>query len=139
MRVVLSPDSDSVLDTIPGTVISGSGVHGLGLFATARVAEGEVLCLLDGQTVPWEEAALRAGPGVGCAACEWNAVEGGCLVRPSRTKYYYINHSRDPNLAVRPSPLRVVSLRSIAAGEELFLDYRCEPLPEAYVLRSSFL
>lgn len=120
---------DDVINNIPDTTIAPSGTHGHGLFAARPFADGEVLGALDGQRVPWSTYARREG-----FSGEWNAVSGDILViRPFRTRYYYINHSRSPNLRVAESPLRVVALRDIPAGEELLLDYRAEPLPAEYM------
>ena len=118
-----------VINNIPRTFISESAVHGCGLFATEGFADGEQLCVLDGQRVPWSVYSKREG-----FSGEWNATTGDILViRPFRTRYYYINHSRVCNLRVLESPLRVVAIRNIAACEELTLDYRAEPLPEEYM------
>lgn len=118
-----------VIDNIPQTHFSESSVHGTGLFASEGFAAGEQLCELDGQRVPWSVYSRREG-----FSGEWNATTNDILViRPFRTRYYYINHSRTPNLQVLENPLRVVALQDIAAGGELLLDYRSEPLPEEYM------
>lgn len=54
--------------------------------------------------------------------------EDTLLVRPFRTKYSFVNHSRTPNVRIARHPLRLVALRDIAEGEEFLLDYREEPL-----------
>ena len=118
-----------VINNILRTHISQSTIHGHGLFASEGFFTDEQLCLLDGQRVPWSVYSRREG-----FSGEWNAISGDVLViRPFRTRYYYINHSRSPNLQVLEDPLRVVALRDIAAGDELLLDYRREPLPEEYM------
>ncbi|MEM3335623.1 MAG: SET domain-containing protein [Thermoplasmata archaeon] len=54
------------------------------------------------------------------------------MVRPLRTKYSFINHSRTPNLEIDFATMEVKALRNIAKGEELTLDYRKECLSQEY-------
>ncbi|MEL6343299.1 MAG: SET domain-containing protein [Myxococcota bacterium] len=120
---------DDVIHNIPDTQIQPSTVHGHGLYATRAFADGEQLATLSGQKVPWDRYKRAQG-----FSGEWNATAGDILVvRPFRTRYYYINHSRTPNLKVLEDPLRIITLRAIAPGEELLLDYRAEPLPAEYM------
>lgn len=64
---------------------------------------------------------------------EWNCISPEfLLVRPFRTFYSLINHSRAPNLFVSQNPLSIVVSLAIKKGDELFIDYRKEPLPENY-------
>lgn len=119
---------DLEIDNIDGTEIKDSMIHGRGLFATQTIAAGTVLCLLDGQRVPFNVYVKNE------RAFEWNALEGDVLiVRPYRTKYGFINHSRTPNTCVAYNPLRVESLAVIHENQEITLDYRKEPLPKKYL------
>lgn len=122
---------ENIINNIPGTTIGVSQVHGFGLFAGYEVSKGSLLAILDGQIIPWwlhEEKELTE---------EWNALPGGrILVRPYRTKYYYVNHSREPNLIVEwgaDGEVSLVAFQRIMVGEEFLLDYRKEPLPETYL------
>ena len=118
-----------ILNNIPKTTIRESTIHGFGLFANDGFSNAQEICQLDGQKIAWSTYAKKKG-----FSGEWNATTGDILVvRPFRTKYFYINHSRTPNLRVLENPLRIVTLRKIHAGEELLLDYRNEPLPEEYM------
>lgn len=135
-----------VVDNLPATDIAPSPIHGLGLFARRALAAGEVLGVLDGQRVDWAsfEAALQRGvwddPAGADPFVEWNALSTEVLLaRPLRTKYGFINHSRAPNAELAHDPLRVVALRAIAAGEELTLDYRREPLRQGYLDKATYL
>jgi hypothetical protein len=119
----------AVINNIANTNITHSTIHGHGLFSTKSFETGQELCLLDGQKIPWSIYSKKEG-----FSGEWNATTGDILVvRPFRTRYYYINHSRSPNLRVVENPLRIMTLRNIKAGEELLLDYRAEPLPDEYL------
>lgn len=119
---------DEVIDNLKFTHIAKSQIHGNGLFASDNIVACTVLGELDGQIVPWELYCKYA------MAMEWNALaEETLLVRPYRTKYSFINHSRKPNLILANNPLRVVVLADVKSGEELTLDYRSEPLPPEYI------
>ncbi len=123
------------------TYIDESSIHGFGLFAEADIPKGTLLGVLDGQVMEWDhydEIVENFRQEIGSAAqylfMEWNALsETVLLVRPFRTSYSFINHSRTPNLVILRNPLRIVSLRDIQAREELLLDYRREPLRERYL------
>ena len=129
-----SPKSDpiNVVDNIEGTRISSSSIHGYGLFAERVIERGVMLAELDGQIVSYD-LNFRAKNFM-----EWNALTGDrILVRPYRTKYSFINHSRDPNCRVRVDCHKAIvileSTTDIPPGAELLLDYRNEALPESYV------
>ncbi|OUN87966.1 SET domain-containing protein [[Collinsella] massiliensis] len=126
-----------VLDTIPLGYIAPSPVHGNGLFARCAIPAGSVIATLDGQVMSWStyrelrDSIDSTSP---ILFYEWNALEQNTLlVRPFRTKYSFINHSRSPNLQIERFPLRVVALSDIAQDEEFLLDYRKEPLNEEYL------
>ena len=122
-----------------GAEIRNSPLHGFGLFALREWKAGDVLCArLDGQVLSHDEYELlqsRLAPGLGRMRgfffMEWNALPNDkLLARPFRTTYSYINHSVQPNLAVKD--LSLVAVRDIHAEEEFTLDYRLEPLPRGY-------
>ena len=120
----------TLIDNIDNTKVAPSPLHGYGLFATAGLEAGTLLCNLDGQLVSWRFH--QRNP----ISQEWNAViQEYLLVRTFKTKYFAINHSREPNVVLTPdhpvSTLR--SKRDIQAGEEILLDYRDQPLPEDYL------
>jgi len=126
--------NETPLNNIANTSVAPSPIHGLGLFATATIPQGTCLANLDGQRVPWVVYAAREF--AQDQFNEWNALLGDMLlVRSFRTKYSFINHSRTPNCAVVAdgNSVRVTALAEIQHGEELFLDYRREPLPAGYV------
>jgi hypothetical protein len=122
---------NDIIDNMPGTTIKKSHVHGFGLFSESTFPLGQLLATLEGQIVPWQlhkEKQLTK---------EWNALPNErVLVRPYRTKYYYINHSRTPNLVIQrdqDDKLQIITLRGVSVGEELLLDYREEPLAVSYL------
>lgn len=117
-----------VVKNLKGVKIAPSTIHGHGLFATQNLLKGDILGQLDGQLISWElHEKLKL-------TYEWNALCGdNLLVRPYRTFYSYINHSRDPNLVITYNPIKVLVKKNITKGEELTIDYREEPLPEEYL------
>lgn len=123
--------TDHTLDNIKHTYIAPSPIHGQGLFSEAFIQAGKRLAILDGQVIPWS---LHREIGF---VDEWNAIAPGyILVRPYRTKYAFINHSREPNIAIErlsSISLALRTTRSIPKDQELTLDYREEPLPEDYL------
>ena len=119
---------NDVIDNISHSVILNSPIHGYGLFATSLIDAETVLGYLDGQQIPYT-LYLKQN-----LAFEWNALrEDLLLVRPYRTKYSFINHSRHPNLYLSYYPLRLIALRQIEINEELLLNYLSEPLPPHYL------
>lgn len=130
-----------IVDNIPLGTIAPSPIHGYGLFAVVDIPKGTILCKLDGQIISWEkyeEIVAFFAPKVSDLKdyffMEWNAIsEDMLLVRPFRTKYSFINHSRTPNLKILRETMTVVAIQNIKAGQELLLDYRDEPLNEKYI------
>lgn len=132
-------DFSWVVDNISDTIIKESAVHGHGLWTEKQIAQGTTLGVLDGQVIPWAlYNHLLAGRTddslLETCFMEWNAIsKDTLLVRGFRTKYSFINHSRQPNLILRENPLRVETLVDIPEGQELFLDYRKEDLSDEYL------
>ncbi len=114
----------------PALRLRASPIHGIGVFTTIPIAEGSDLFHLPGEVVRLPEGPLTAANFEG----EWNAISGqALLLRRERTSYGFMNHSRDPNCVIAADARRVWARRDIAAGEELTLDYRAQPLPERYL------
>lgn len=134
-----------IIDNIDDTEIKKSDIHGLGLFATKDIASGEILCILDGQLVSWESYDYMSekhpfGKYNNYLFMEWNAInEHTLMIRPFRTKYSFINHSKNPNLTMRRYPITLMAMKNIKSGEELTLDYRKEPLSEKYLNNAKYL
>jgi SET domain-containing protein len=121
-------DFDLNIDNIKDTEIRKSNIHGWGLYSLTNIAINTVLCELDGQIVPYSTYSENE------KTLEWNALENDMLmVRPYRTKYSFINHSRTPNAKIAYKPIRVICIKSIDKGEEITIDYRMEALPEKYL------
>ncbi len=124
-----------ITNNIPLGVIEKSPIHGYGLFARQDIPVESVLVSLGGQIVPWSVYKTNRDM-TKDAVNEWNALTMDMLlVRPRRTKYSFINHSRKPNCTIvnLGNRLHVRTITDIPPREELTLDYRLEPLPPEYV------
>lgn len=144
----------AVVDNIANTEIRPSTLHGNGLFAMTDIPPSVLLAVLDGQRITWDSLSLMLASQIygqfsHDLFMEWNVEDAGFLLcRPFRTKYSFINHSRDPNVCIEqesrerdPSRLtrRLVACKKIAQGDELTIDYRCEPLSDEYIAQATFL
>lgn len=122
---------NNVIDNIKKGFVGPSKIHGFGLFASENIKCSETIASLDGQVVPWEYIKIQF------EGSEWNAIDlERVLFRPFKTKYFFINHSRVPNLKIVQNScwkLQIITTKEVAGGDELLLDYRMEPLPEWYV------
>ncbi len=134
--------NDIIIDNIAKGYIESSEIHGFGLFAKDYIAKGDILCILDGQIMSWSKYNEIEKKSISHIKesfaeyifMEWNALdEETLLVRPFRTKYSYINHSRKPNIVIKKFPLRIIALENIDKDVELTLDYRREPLNSEYI------
>jgi len=125
---------ENIINNIPTGTIDKSAIHGYGLFARHDIPCEAVLVSLDGLIVPWWVYKTRRDM-ASDAFNEWNALTPDVLlVRPLRTKYSFINHSRVPNCKIVnvANRLQVRTMADIPCSEELTLDYRLEPLPPEY-------
>ena len=119
---------EDTIDNINNTIILQSNIHGFGLFANKDIQKNTILGYLDGQIINWN---LHKKYNL---TFEWNALDNNkLLVRPYRTKYSYINHSRNPNIKIIYDPIRIITIQNIRINEELLLDYRLENLPLEYL------
>lgn len=106
-----------------------SGVHGKGVYATVGLPAGEIIIEYKGEVIPWSEA-LRRHPHDPSDpnhtfyfhVDEERVIDGGVRGNSAR----WINHSCAPNCETEDDGGRIFikALRDIAAGEELFFDYR---------------
>jgi SET domain-containing protein len=106
-----------------------SRIHGRGLFALTDFTEGEQVIEYIGAVITWDEANRNWAPDeVGHTFLfdlgDGLVIDGGRRGNTAR----WMNHSCEPNCEATVVGRRVLmtATRDIAAGEELFLDYRLE-------------
>ena len=103
------------------TRIGASPVHGLGMFATTAIRRGTVL--EKGHVLPFDDKQARDAQIIDLYAFDFDG-KGRCLVLGSAS---LCNHSNTPNVEVEidetRSTYRLVAVRGIKRGEELFVDY----------------
>lgn len=113
----------------PTLGLGTSQTHGLGVLARRDISRSEPIMELRGAVIPLSEISDQQ-----LQDWEWNALnDSTLLVRKKRTAYYFLNHSRSPNVRVSETGFQVISSRPIARGEELNLDYLEQPLPYRYL------
>lgn len=103
----LLPSDARPSDVSPKLHVASSTLHGLGMFAGARLRADTVLGRLAGMPT-YDDGTYVL----------WLNEELGLEVT---NDFRFINHSKDPNCAL--TDIEVVTLRVIAMGEELTHDY----------------
>ncbi|GLZ41356.1 SET domain-containing protein-lysine N-methyltransferase [Actinokineospora sp. NBRC 105648] len=101
----------------PAVRVGDSAIEGLGLFARAPIATGEVVERLGGQVIDDAELAALTPP-----YSSLTVAPGVHLLIDPAHPVRYGNHSCAPNLW-HADATTVVARRDIAAGEELTIDY----------------
>lgn len=115
--------TNTALESNPKVVIAPSPVHGLGVFAVEAIAKGELIeecpCL------PLEHGYERLSSVINHYLYEWPLNGNGRAVVWGSASIF--NHSEQANASwqTHDGPPRYVfeARRTIAAGEEIFIDY----------------
>ena len=107
----------------PKTEVRESPIQGLGLFARAPIARGEIVAVKGGHVLTraqWTALEPELGP------AEIQLSEDLVIAPVSGAErsgaMLYTNHSCEPNVAIQ-GQIVVVAMRNIAAGEELTHDW----------------
>jgi len=108
----------------PKTEVRESKIHGRGLFATAKIAKGEVVAVKGGHIVSREQLREQVTPRLGPAEIQ---VGDDLFIAPVTNEeregsMLYSNHSCNANLGMR-GEITFVAMRDIGAGEELTHDW----------------
>ena len=112
----------------PPIVVRKSTVHGTGVYAKRRIAEGERIIEYAGRHISWRIAQRRhphdpAQPN----HTFYFSLDNGEVIDPlvGGNDARWINHSCDPNCIAHEENGRIFidALRNIDRGEELFYDY----------------
>lgn len=127
---------NNYIDNISFSYIDDSTIHGKGLFASQKISEGTILGFLDGQFMSWDQwekirdnIKSSMGKYEKYILMEYNQIDPNTLlVRPFRTKYSLINHSKNPNVKILKNPHRIVAIKNINKDDEYTIDYNEEPM-----------
>ena len=105
------------------TRVGPSSIAGRGLFALEGASRGAILLRYAGRLQSRKEAVHDDRYLFEIDAERW--LDGNCAENAAR----YINHGCEPNCEAvwQENGLRIRTLREIAAGEELLLDYGYQP------------
>jgi SET domain-containing protein len=127
MNRTRNSQSSSVRELPPYTVKS-SKVHGNGVFARRKIAEGTCIIEYQGERISWKEALRREQLKEGDSTHTFlfslddgRVIDGGSQGNDAR----WINHACEPNCEAREEDGRVYiyALRDIQRGEELNYNY----------------
>jgi uncharacterized protein len=105
-----------------GLMIRSSSIHAAGCYTTSRIAKGVKVVEYTGPRITKQEADARFR---NSPTTYLFGIGDGSTVIDGHGTAMYINHSCDPNCETEELDGRVwvMSLRAIAAGEELTYDY----------------
>jgi SET domain-containing protein len=107
----------------PKTSVQVSPIHGRGLFATAPIQKGEIVCIKGGYVFNRQvrqEIAKTLGPAE--IPLAEDLFIGPLSLEEREGSMIFSNHSCDPNIGVQ-GQIIFVALRDIQAGEELTHDW----------------
>ena len=108
----------------PKTEVRESKIHGRGLFATADIAQDEIIAVKGGHIVNGKTLREEITPVLGPVEIQ---IGDDLFIAPVNDEerelsMLYLNHSCDSNLGVR-GEITFVAMRDIRAGEELTHDW----------------
>jgi SET domain-containing protein len=107
----------------PRTEIRESKIHGLGLFATAEIAKGEVVAVKGGHIIEREQLAeIRNRLGPVEVQINDDLFIAPVTAEEREMSMLYTNHSCNPNIGLR-GEITFAAMRDIRAGEELTHDW----------------
>ena len=108
----------------PKTAVRESRIHGRGLFASADIAQNEIVAVKGGHIVDGKMLREKITPGLGPVEIQ---ISDDLFIAPvsdeeRELSMLYLNHSCDPNVGVR-GEITFVAMHDIRAGEELTHDW----------------
>lgn len=133
-KIINNEPENKIVDNIVLGEIKPDENNILFLYASNNIKKDTILCELNGQIVFFEEKYLDY---------EWNYIGNNILlIRPFRTKYSFISHSKASNCIVKHffdnfgtyQKSLLITSKDIKYGEKILLDYEKENLPEEYFI-----
>jgi hypothetical protein len=117
-------------DNGPDTYVKKSGVDGFGLFAAKDFNPGDVVVDYNLFPASWYKMKYADLTQEQIARNAYVMIDSEhCLTNDKRSKFSFINHSREPNCDWIIRDRVIVAAQPIFQDEELFIDYRMEPRP----------
>jgi hypothetical protein len=137
MKIAMNKISQTIWEIRPSLMLPGE----IGLFAAKPLHVGMILLggnSFDETWVSWEDMDFVDNPAVGRAMIEkWCYFDDDGAWLPTYFNriqiYYHINHSCQPNVGHNKND-DWISLRDIAAGEELYMDFRLTGLASWFTM-----
>jgi len=118
--------------------VQPSPIGGLGIFANRDFKEGEILCRMRGEPISIADLEQLYRSGDMRITCDPYQLDEHTYINLEKP-YLYINHSCDPNAAIKGVDT-LVAVRSISKGTEITYDYSAmEWTPCEYVQYDSTL
>jgi uncharacterized protein len=112
--------------------VRSSGIHGRGVFATAKISKGTVIVEYKGQRASWDDAMERpdSDPEDSAHTFLFQLDDGRVIdARVRGNAARWINHSCDPNCRTFEDDdgrVFIEAKRKIRPGEELSYDYKLQ-------------
>lgn len=103
-------------------VVAGDTSHGKGVFASAKIGQGELIMIFGGYVFTPEEEKLLP-PEIRDAALQIDrGFVMGVMDKAEASETDYVNHSCEPTAGIK-GQISLVARRDIAANEEITFDY----------------
>lgn len=114
------------------TYISNSKVNGKGLHINESTKKGEVIDYIHGDIHVFRNIT----PKISKMMMDWIGVGRHSWIDTSQSKFRFINHSCNPNVAL-VSKRKVIAIKNIPQGSELFLDYSLNEAEDGWSITCS--
>ncbi len=98
--------------------VSKSHIDGVGLYVVNSYKRGEFIDYIDGEKV----VIKKFTPTLSKIGWNWIGTSRFTWINTDKSPFRFINHSCDPNVAIR-GERTVYALKPITAGEEITMDY----------------
>ncbi len=124
-------------DNGPDTYVKKSHIDGFGLFAMKDFNPGDVVVDYNLFPKSWYKMKYADLTEEQIARNAYVMIDNeNCLTNDKRSKFSFINHSREPNCDLIVRDRVIVAAVPIFKDEELFIDYRVQPRPSGAVYPS---
>jgi hypothetical protein len=117
-------------DYSPDTFVGRSDIHGFGLIASREFQSSELILDYSVYAQNWCKKLYSKLTHNELETHSFVMLDSNnCGLITSELKFWYVNHSREPNGFWDVSANKVYALEHIPRLSEVFIDYRLEPLP----------